>query len=119
MNVNPSQIDLLARTLDVASVRHRVIAQNVANVNTPGYQRLEVAFEASLREAMSQGGTDAIRAVQPTVLIADTPITRADGNNVSMEQEMSDLNKNSLLYQATAQVLASRLATLRAAVTSV
>src|SRR5437660_8135859 len=36
------RMDVLARLLDVADLRHRVIAQNVANVNTPGYHRLQV-----------------------------------------------------------------------------
>jgi flagellar basal-body rod protein FlgB len=40
-----------------------------------------------------------------------------DGNTVDIEREMNDLNRNALLYQAAAQVLASRLASLRAAVT--
>ena len=41
----------------------------------------------------------------------------AAGNNVSVEQEMGDLNKNTLLYNTTVQILTSRLATLRAAIT--
>ena len=41
-------IDVLSRVLDTAALRHRVIAQNVANVNTPGYRRLEVTFEDEL-----------------------------------------------------------------------
>jgi flagellar basal-body rod protein FlgB len=96
----------LARLLDTCALRHRVIAQNVANVDTPGYHRLEVAFEDELSAATGR----------PEVVASQTAPTRPDGNNVSIEQEMSDLNKNALLYQTAAQLLASRVATWRAAV---
>ena len=42
---------------------------------------------------------------------------RADGNNVDIDREMGALNRNALIYQTYAQVLASRLATMRSAIT--
>jgi len=107
-------MDLLARVLDGAAFRHQVIAQNVANVNTPGYRRRAVVFEETLAHALEQPSVD-LRRVQPRVVIDDGPM-RVDGNTVDIEREMNDLNRNALLYQAAAQVLASRLASLRAAV---
>ena len=44
MTTNGYGTDLLSQMLDASSLRHRVIAQNIANVNTPGYKRLEVAL---------------------------------------------------------------------------
>ncbi|MBA4065313.1 MAG: flagellar biosynthesis protein FlgB [Isosphaera sp.] len=106
-------LGLLARTLDAAALRHRVIAQNVANVNTPGYRRREVAFEAELaREVASPGGPPAT----PKVVVADGP-ERVDGNTVDIDQEMNALAKNALLYQAAAQIVSSRVATYRSAIT--
>ena len=106
-------LDLMSRTLDAAALRHRVIAQNVANVNTPGYRRREVAFEAELaREVGAGGGPPAA----PKVVVADGP-ERVDGNTVDIDQEMNALGKNALLYQAAAQILTSRVATYRAAIT--
>ena len=48
MNVTPAQFDILAQLLDVSELRHRVLSQNIANVNTPGYHRLDVSFEDAL-----------------------------------------------------------------------
>jgi flagellar basal-body rod protein FlgB len=96
----------LTRLLDVCALRHRVIAQNVANVDTPGYHRLEVAFEDDLSAATGR----------PEVVASDAAPTRPDGNNVSIEQEMTDLNKNALLYQTAVQLLATRIAAYRSAV---
>src|SRR5436190_18598784 len=109
MNVISSQIGVLKNVLDVAALRHQAIAQNIANFNTPFYQRLEVAAE----EGASPGSPG---AGKPTVVVADGGEPRADGNNVSVEQEMKDLGKNALLFNTTVQILASRLASFRAAI---
>jgi flagellar basal-body rod protein FlgB len=105
-------IDTLTRVLDTAGLRHRVIAQNVANVNTPGYKRLEVQFEDALAKALATPGGP---AAKPRVVEGDGP-ERVDGNTVDIDREMGDLTKNGLLYQAATQILASRLAALRSAV---
>jgi flagellar basal-body rod protein FlgB len=107
-------IDLLAQVLDASALRHRVIAQNIANVNTPGYKRLEVAFEGELKQALALpgGGTG---YVAPTVIPTDAP-ERVDGNTVDIDREMNEVAKNGLLYQAMSQILASRLGSLRSAI---
>jgi flagellar basal-body rod protein FlgB len=106
-------IDVLGRVMDAAALRHKVIAQNVANVNTPGYRRLAVEFEDELAKALGTPG--GAGRVTPKVVIADGP-ERVDGNTVDMDREMGDLTKNGLLYQAAAQIIASRMAALRSAV---
>jgi flagellar basal-body rod protein FlgB len=110
------RVDLLARTLDAASLRHRAIAANIANVNTPGYSRVEVAFEEDLAARLRDGEVGDIGQVQPRVVEAAGGAVRADGNNVSLEQEMTDLAKNTLLYNTAAQLLATQLAIHRSAV---
>lgn len=102
--------DLLSNVMTAAGLRHRVIAQNIANVNTPGYRRLEVAFEAELAKAL---GTPT--AVKPRIVEGDGP-ERVDGNNVDIDAEVNALGKNALLYQAAANILTSRLASLRTAI---
>jgi flagellar basal-body rod protein FlgB len=106
-------IDTLGRVLDTAALRHKVIAQNVANVNTPGYRRLAVEFEDELGKVLGAGGTAG--DVAPKVVVADQA-ERVDGNTVDLDREMGDLTKNGLLYQAAAQIVASRMAAMRSAV---
>ncbi|MBX9626232.1 MAG: flagellar basal body protein [Gemmataceae bacterium] len=106
MNPTGYGIDTLSGLLSGAALRHRVIAQNVANVNTPGYRRLAVTFGGELGRA---GGA-------PQVVVADGP-ARVDGNTVDIDREMNDLTKNALLYQAAAQVASFRLAALRSSIT--
>src|SRR5262249_39251974 len=114
MDPNVSGLGLLTQVLDAAALRQRVIAQNVANVNTPGYRRLAVTFEDDLGGALAapSGGLP----VRPHVVVADGP-ERVDGNTVDIDQEMNNLTKNALLYEAAAQILTSRIALMRSAIT--
>jgi flagellar basal-body rod protein FlgB len=117
MDLTPSQFDLLSRLLDVASLRHQVTAQNVANVNTPGYRALEVSFDEAFARHLARGETASALSTRAAVVEAPTGIVRADGNNVDIDREMARLTGNQLVFTTLAQVLASRLATLRTAVT--
>jgi flagellar basal-body rod protein FlgB len=115
METTNSRVHLLTQVLDVASLRHRVISQNIANVNTPGYRRLEVTFEDDLAKALSSAKGGTVPHVKPHVVVSDGP-ERVDGNTVDIDNEMSDLSKNALLYQAAAQIITSRIASMRAAI---
>lgn len=114
MDTYLSGLSVLTQVLDASALRHRVIAQNVANVNTPGYRRLAVEFEDDMAKALaSPGGNPA--PVKPRVVVQDGP-ERVDGNTVDIDREMVAMNKNSLLYQAAAQIITNRVAQLRAAI---
>ena len=113
MQLNTGRIELLSRLLDVASVRHDVIAQNIANVNTPGFQTLEVSFEDALRDALT-GGAGARPEAQ--VIAGKGGIERADGNNVDIDLEIARLQKNSLYFKLYTQLLATELAQFRSAI---
>jgi flagellar basal-body rod protein FlgB len=116
MAVIPSQFDLLAKLTDVTQLRQQVLAQNVANVNTPGYRRLDVHFEEALAEQLAKR-PDSSAGNAPAQIIEDqnTP-TRPDGNNVEIDLEMMRLNKNTLLGSTYLQLLATKLAMMKRAV---
>lgn len=123
MSVTPSQFDVLWKLLDASELRHRVISQNVANVNTPGYHRKDVSFEEELAKhlsaAQSSGsanGAGDVREIKAKVFEASGLIERMDGNNVDIDQEVGQLQKNALLYETYSQVLASKLGMMRSAI---
>ncbi|MER3416540.1 MAG: flagellar basal body rod protein FlgB [Gemmataceae bacterium] len=115
MGVHIPQAELLTKMLDVALLRHRVLADNIANINTPGYLRKYVTFEQSLARALSSSGNP--YASKPAVLTDHATPGRVDGNNVDLDEEIGRLSKNALLYQLYMQILASRVATTRTAIT--
>jgi flagellar basal-body rod protein FlgB len=112
-DVTPSQFGQLANMRDVTALRHKVLAQNIANVSTPGYHRLDVSFENVLGQQMGRGrlGQEGARIVDAS----DAP-ERADGNNVDIDAEMGRVSNNTLLFNAFTQILPSKLATLRSAI---
>lgn len=117
MTITGSQFDLLSKMLDLASLRHRVIAQNVANVNTPGYHRLDLAFEDKIARQLAQQEGPTPARTEPRIMEHTDEPERLDGNNVDIDAEMGRLSKNSLLFNAYAQILASKLAAMRSAIT--
>jgi len=111
----------LIKSLDGLGIRHRVIADNIANVETPGFIRSEVSFEDSLKLAMESGDKREIRKslekVQPEVVPDLTSAMRPNSNNVSIDKEMADLSKNALHYEALIQIINLKSVMLRAAIT--
>lgn len=91
--------------------RQHVIADNLANVETPGYTAKQVSFEDSLRAAMSMGAPqDAAIAVVPS----DAP-ANVNGNNVQIDGETMSLEQNGLQYQLMVEALNAKFGILRTA----
>jgi flagellar basal-body rod protein FlgB len=116
MDVKASQFDLLAKMLDVISLRHKVLAQNIANVNTPTYHRKEVNFENAVAQKMGSLGANAVLVAQPTISETGGGAERADGNNVDIEAELGRVEKNALLHNAYTQILAAKIGMMRSAI---
>lgn len=119
---NPT-LTALQKALDAGALRQRVNANNIANVNTPGFKKSTVKFDAFLRAALDDNPrglakTHARHMDAPghgpdpqVVRVTDTRM-RADGNNVDIEEEMIAQAANYLAYQTTSQLVTSRYAKL-------
>ncbi|MCW2926391.1 MAG: flagellar basal-body rod protein FlgB [Thermoleophilia bacterium] len=102
--------------LGAAGKRQEVLANNLANVNTPGYKRLDVEFDGALKkavEAARSGDKSQIDELQPSVTTDDAVSVRADGNSVDVDQEMAFLAENNIRYNALVQITQKRLDTLK------
>ena len=111
----------LAKTLDATASRQKAIANNIANIETPGCKRVYVSFENELKSVMEQGTRHSVRQglkelmpVQRTDLVSPA---KPDGNNVNIDAEIADLAKNVLKQKATTVLLEAKIAMLRAAIT--
>lgn len=109
---NDHLITALTKSLDMAALRQKVTAQNIANLNTPGYKRGYVSFCAELEQArrgLSPVRTDPRHlsgaALQGTfqAKVERHTSRRGDGNNVDLDTEMLDLVTNQLYYNALVQ----------------
>ena len=117
-----NQPDYLAvkRSLDAVALRQEAIASNIANLETPGYQRLDLApsFQAELQRACGSGNVQELAALQPTLAPDLNAVASGrDGNTVNLEQEMAQLNQNSLVHSFETQMVSSMLTRLRLAIT--
>jgi flagellar basal-body rod protein FlgB len=110
-----SQSRLLSHLMDGATLRHKVVSNNIANLNTPGYRRMQVDFEEQLAEALDSG-TQGLAEAQPRVTeTADAP-ARLDGNTVDLDREMGELQRTTMLFQTYTQLLQARIGLMRRAV---
>lgn len=111
----------LAKSLDAAGLRHRVIANNIANVETPGFSRSEVSFESRLREALTSGQPSDAQSRVESIEASSHPDSMSpagpNGNNVSIDKEMTDLTKNTLEYEAIIRLMGIKGAMVMTAIT--
>jgi flagellar basal-body rod protein FlgB len=119
-------IDIMHRSMDVSLLRRNVIADNIANSDTPHFKRAEVNFETALKNALASEGpsgklqarmTDSrhisferptdYRTVRPRKRLDYLTTSKNNGNNVDIEQESMNAMHNQLMYQMMSQVVNS------------
>lgn len=112
---------LARKLLDVAALRQDAIATNVANAETPGFRRLDIApdFATQLRSRMESG--DFAQSANTLVphLAADQAARsiRPDGNTVEIEHELLAMNRNAVEHQFLSDIVSSNLKQLKMAIT--
>ncbi len=95
--------EALHAALRAAGAKQAAIANNIANVDTPGYRRRDVRFQELLARAVERGR--GVGDVQPeTFQPKDTPLD-STGNDVNVEQEIAELIKNSGAYKTYLRLL--------------
>lgn len=124
---------VLERSLDASSLRQRVLANNIANVDTPNFKRSDVSFEATLQSYLQGDGsslsgirTDArhipigVSTTGPVpsgVAVEETTTSlQNNNNNVDIDSEMSQLALNQIRYNALTQQMQSYFSVLRTSI---
>ncbi len=122
------KLKILEMSLDASIKRRDVIANNIANVDVPGFKRSEVVFEAELKRAIeSQRAVEeqeplftthpahvarrqprSIEQVRPVVHTDYTSTMRNDGNNVDIEDEVMKMVRNQLHFNLIADRIAGK-----------
>ena len=123
------QVDILQRTMDASLLRQSVIADNIANANTPNFKRSEVNFESRLAYALESAERrprfrEAVtherhirfhqsldyRDVRPRRVLDFATTGQNNGNNVDIEIESMNLLNNQLAYQMMTRSVADSFA---------
>ena len=106
-------------SLDACVERQRALAANIANLETPGYRRLEVpsGFRQSLREAVRRQDASGLSALNPQASVDAGAVARTpDGNTVNLTDELIALQENGLEHSLHVQLVTGRMSRLRAAI---
>lgn len=131
--IGSKTMNILERALDASSLRHNVISNNIANVDTPEFKRSNVLFEEQLKMALQGlaqpkisgyitnskhipiGDTKGV-LVTPVVKVQDDTSLRNDGNNVDIDAEMAQLAENTLWYQSLSSQMNAEFSLLKTAI---
>jgi flagellar basal-body rod protein FlgB len=123
-------IDILHRTMDVALLRRGVLADNVANADTPNFKRSQVNFESELKRALDSQGKKGMEAamtnerhipfnrvydyrdVGPRRVLDYLSTTDNNGNNVDLEEESMLLLENQLSYDLMTRIVSNQFTQL-------
>ncbi len=125
-----TNIPLLHKGLKAYSMRQKSIADNIANVDTPGFRRSDVAFEEDLKAALEKKGVKGyvthtkhiqigrveLDKVKPTYIIPKDPTLKSGMNNVDIDKEMAELAKNQIRYQGASQLMRGIFNRLKSAI---
>lgn len=109
-------VSLLEAGIKAEELRQKTIASNIANMETPGYRRLDVRFEDLLAKAMQSGTSTDVSSVEPEVFAPKTTFLKPNGNDVSMEMEIGEMLKNSARQMAFVRLLRKKFAQMEEAV---
>ena len=104
---------VLHRALNGITFRQNVIADNIANVDTPGFRATSVDFETPLRAAIERGDVTGASA-EFTATPTDTPVG-VNGNNVDLRKETMAAMQTVFQYQTVTRAVTDRLALVRTA----
>jgi flagellar basal-body rod protein FlgB len=108
------------KTLDAVVLRQQAIANNIANLETPGYKRVDLApsFESELEKAAASGDPEQINSLKPTLAVDPTAVASSrDGNTVHLENELMQLNENAVEHSLETQLVSGMLQRMQMAIT--
>ena len=103
-NIN-NIFDILEVGIRAESLRQKTIANNVANLQTPGYRRFDIKFKELLAQALESSGKVDLSDVKAEVYRPNNTAVQSNGNDVSMEHEVGAMVKNTLRHKAYIRIL--------------
>ncbi len=126
--LNQSALPALEQTVGFAARRHSLLASNLANMDTPGYQTRDISvgdFQSTLKSAIESASAPTSRYETPTsvkqanyakVRDISNQILFHDGTDISLEQQVTEISKNQSMHNTAIALMRSQFSTLKAAI---
>ncbi len=121
-------IPAYSKLADLASLRHKLVASNVANVNTPGYEKRTMEFDQELRKALDKPKLSGVITDKMHIELGNHPnrapeierVKKSENdtgiNSVDIDQELADLAQNQITFEFGADMLARKFKSLKSAI---
>ena len=116
MSKTDSIIALINAGIRAEGLRQKAIANNVANLETPGYRRIDVKFEELLAKSLDSSGSVDLSELEPEIYQPKQTLVKSNGNDVSLEGEVGAMIKNSLRYKTYIRLLNKRYSQIELAI---
>ena len=130
--LNTKLLTLAQKSLDFRTKRQDLLASNIANKDTPGYQAEDLVFEKNLKQAlnadqpghlqitdvrhMDGNNTPPLQITEPQRIRSAAPFVSFNGNTVDLDKEMAKMAENQLMYNATTRVISHQFKALKTAI---
>ena len=101
-------VDFLDAGIRAEHLRQKAIANNTANLETPGYRRIDVKFEELLAKALDSLGSIDISEIEAQIYQPKRTPVKSNGNDVSLETEIGEMVKNTLRHKAYIRLLSKK-----------
>lgn len=119
-------INVLDKAADASALRNKIIGNNIANVDTPGYKRQDVSFEQDLQRALKNSRYESLDDKVSSVRLDRLKgrvytdyagySYRVDGNNVDIDNENVELASNQLKYNGIMQSMSQQFSNIKTAI---
>lgn len=126
-------MDYLSRGMSAANLRHEVISNNIANINTPKFKKSDVVFETLLARELGLDKESRLEVVrthdrhlpipvqeraEAAVVMDNSTVMRTDKNNVDIDKEMANLAKNQIYFNAMTKEMGSFIQRIKTTITT-
>jgi flagellar basal-body rod protein FlgB len=117
MSVNSLAFDettqLTNKLMEMSMERQKVIANNLANVNTPGYIRQDLDFEKRLADIVKSGNVNELQGFEGKMVEDKKDPIKLDGNNVVTPKELNNMMQNSVYYNLLTKAFSTKMSILK------
>ena len=112
--------NLLSKALEYTGTRHRLLSNNIANLDTPNYKAVDIKFEDALQQVRladsRNGAIEGQKAEPKLVLYASNGDAYSDGNTVEIEEQVMKMTENNILHNSFVNLIKMKFRMLESAI---
>ena len=109
-------MQLMEAGIKAESARQKAIASNIANMNSPGYRRLDIRFEEILAKELKRSDRIDVEGLEAEIYQPNSTAVKPNGNDVALDMEVGEMVKNSLRHRTFMAVLKKKYQQMQLAI---